>query len=42
MVLRDIFTAYDAKLKIFYQVRRNLEQAKALMDALIKVTLCIN
>lgn len=37
-----IFTGYDVSLKILYQVRRNLEQAKALMDALIKVSSCMN
>lgn len=43
MVLREfvLFAAYDMSLKILCQVRRNLEQAKALMDALIKVSLCI-
>jgi len=31
-----LFAPYDSSMKIWCQVRRNLEQAKALMDALIK------
>jgi len=31
-----LFAPYDTSMEIFCQVRRNLEQAKALMDALIK------